>query len=120
MVVHHNLTMVGYGDEYQNTPAGRVTAAFTVIFGLGVSGSFISVIGGTFLQAHGGSSAIRISPTCRERLMKHNLEQSENVNELARAKTVERFVADANSPAMPKQFAIRRFSKASGTSRLVS
>jgi voltage-gated potassium channel len=37
------LTTVGYGDKYPITPAGRVAATVTVVFGLGVFGTFISV-----------------------------------------------------------------------------
>jgi voltage-gated potassium channel len=56
------LTTVGYGDKYPITTAGRITATFTVVFGLGVFGTFISVIGGAFLQTRGVAKSIRISP----------------------------------------------------------
>jgi voltage-gated potassium channel len=44
------LTTVGYGDKYPVTAGGRITATMTVVFGLGVFGTFISLIGKSFMH----------------------------------------------------------------------
>lgn len=44
------LTTVGYGDRYPITVTGKVTASVTLLIGLGVFGSFISLIGNSFLE----------------------------------------------------------------------
>jgi voltage-gated potassium channel len=44
------LTTVGYGDKFPITAAGRVIASVTVVFGLGVFGTFVSLIGGAFVS----------------------------------------------------------------------
>ncbi len=44
------LTTVGYGDAYPVTNMGRVVATVTVVFGLGIFGTFISLIGSSFLM----------------------------------------------------------------------
>src|SRR5664280_1363603 len=89
------LTTVGYGDKYPITSAGRVTATFTVVFGLGVFGTFISVIGGAFLQAHGTTTTIRVSRSCRNRLAELVLAKGNEVSDLSIGYTIERIVEDA-------------------------
>lgn len=44
------LTTVGYGDAYPITDLGRIVAGITVVLGLGVFGTFISLIGGAFIN----------------------------------------------------------------------
>jgi len=43
------LTTVGYGDLYPVTGAGRIVAVITMIVGIGVLGTFLSLIGSSFL-----------------------------------------------------------------------
>jgi voltage-gated potassium channel len=45
------LSTVGYGDVYPETQAGRVVAAFTMMAGLGIFGTFISLVGSAFITA---------------------------------------------------------------------
>lgn len=89
------LTTVGYGDKFPITAAGRVTATFTVVFGLGVFGTFISLIGGAFLDSHGGTSTVRISQQCHSLLSLMILGKGEVVNDLTLTATVEHLVKDA-------------------------
>ena len=44
------LTTVGYGDKVPVTAGGRCTAAFMMIAGMGLFGTFISLIGGAFVE----------------------------------------------------------------------
>jgi hypothetical protein len=44
------LTTVGYGDKFPVTESGRFIATLTVIFGLGVFGTFISLVGSAFIS----------------------------------------------------------------------
>jgi voltage-gated potassium channel len=44
------LTTVGYGDLYPVTLGGRVIAIITMIVGIGIFGTFISLIGSSFLS----------------------------------------------------------------------
>ena len=44
------LTTVGYGDIYPITAGGRVIAVATMIVGIGIFGTFISLIGSSFLS----------------------------------------------------------------------
>lgn len=44
------LTTVGYGDKVPVTTAGRIVASMTMLAGLGLFGTFISLIGGAFLE----------------------------------------------------------------------
>jgi voltage-gated potassium channel len=62
------LTTVGYGDKYPITAAGRIAATLTVVFGLGIFGTFISIIGGAFMQTQRSSSTLRVSQECYNRL----------------------------------------------------
>jgi voltage-gated potassium channel len=43
------LTTVGYGDSYPITGAGRFIAVVTMLLGIGILGTFISLVGGSFL-----------------------------------------------------------------------
>jgi voltage-gated potassium channel len=43
------MTTVGYGDAYPVTGAGRAVAVATMLVGIGVLGTFISLIGSSFL-----------------------------------------------------------------------
>lgn len=43
------LTTVGYGDSFPVTGVGRFVAVVTMLVGIGVLGTFISLIGGSFL-----------------------------------------------------------------------
>ena len=44
------LTTVGYGDMYPVTTTGKLTACVTLLIGLGVFGSFISLLGGSYIS----------------------------------------------------------------------
>ncbi|MCS7023066.1 MAG: potassium channel family protein [Gemmataceae bacterium] len=44
------ITTVGYGDKVPITPAGRVTAAILMLGGLGLFGTFVSLIGSAFVE----------------------------------------------------------------------
>ena len=43
------LTTVGYGDLYPISGGGRIVAAMTMLFGIGIFGTFISLVGSSFL-----------------------------------------------------------------------
>jgi voltage-gated potassium channel len=43
------LTTVGYGDLYPITMGGRIIAILTMIVGIGIFGTFISLVGSSFL-----------------------------------------------------------------------
>ena len=45
------LTTVGYGDIYPITMPGRVVAVGTMLVGIGVLGTFISLVGSSFLTS---------------------------------------------------------------------
>jgi voltage-gated potassium channel len=51
------LTTVGYGDKVPITPGGRTVAVFLMIAGLGLFGTFVSLIGGAFLEELRSSAA---------------------------------------------------------------
>ena len=44
------LTTVGYGDVFPVTAGGRVIAMITMVLGIGIFGTFISLIGSSFLS----------------------------------------------------------------------
>ncbi|MBA2226711.1 ion transporter [Thermogemmata fonticola] len=44
------LTTVGYGDKVPVTPLGKLTAAALMLGGLGLFGTFVSLIGGAFVE----------------------------------------------------------------------
>ncbi len=53
------LTTVGYGDLYPVTAAGRLVAVITMLVGIGVLGTFLSLIGSSFLSTmRDGDTAI--------------------------------------------------------------
>lgn len=66
------LTTVGYGDKVPITLAGRLTACVTLFLGLGLFGSFVSLIGGAFAatlnENRDRQQAIRLSPETSRRL----------------------------------------------------
>lgn len=47
------LTSVGYGDIHPLTTAGRVVCGITAVFGIGLHGLFIGVMGAAFMRAFG-------------------------------------------------------------------
>ncbi len=57
------LTTVGYGDYYPVTAAGRLVAAVTMLIGIGILGTFFSLLGSSLLanmraeQSHGEEAA---------------------------------------------------------------
>ena len=51
------LTTVGYGDLYPITAAGRIVAVFTMLVGIGVLGTFLSLVGSSFLTTMRGEDA---------------------------------------------------------------
>jgi voltage-gated potassium channel len=53
------LTTVGYGDLYPVTAGGRLVAAFTMVLGIGIFGTFISLIGGSFISTMRDEEASR-------------------------------------------------------------
>lgn len=46
------LTTIGYGDVYPVTTAGRTCATVTIIFGVGIFGTFISLMGSGLVQVY--------------------------------------------------------------------
>jgi voltage-gated potassium channel len=65
------LTTVGYGDIYPITVTGRITATVTLLLGLGIFGSFISLIGGAFMSTIREETRVkemRISPHTADRI----------------------------------------------------
>jgi voltage-gated potassium channel len=53
------LTTVGYGDKYPITFTGRLTACITMIVGLGLFGSFISIMGSSFISTIKEKNAVK-------------------------------------------------------------
>jgi voltage-gated potassium channel len=51
------LTTVGYGDLYPVTAAGRAVAMVTMLVGIGVLGTFISLVGSSLLMVMRGEDA---------------------------------------------------------------
>jgi voltage-gated potassium channel len=51
------LTTIGYGDKFPITAAGRLIAIGTLLMGLGVFGTFVSVVGSAFVKNLRGRSA---------------------------------------------------------------
>jgi voltage-gated potassium channel len=47
------LTTVGYGDSYPITAAGRAVAVVTMLVGIGILGTFISLVGSSFFATMG-------------------------------------------------------------------
>jgi voltage-gated potassium channel len=44
------LTTVGYGDVFPVTMSGRIVAIVTLIVGMGIFGTFLSLIGSAFIS----------------------------------------------------------------------
>jgi voltage-gated potassium channel len=64
------LTTVGYGDMFPITPGGRITAVLTLIMGLGIFGTFLSLVGSAFLETlQEKSKTIHISETAQHTLI---------------------------------------------------
>jgi voltage-gated potassium channel len=53
------LTTVGYGDVYPVTLGGRLIAIVTMVVGIGIFGTFISLIGSSFLTTMREEEATR-------------------------------------------------------------
>lgn len=64
-----SLTTVGYGDKFPITESGRIVTAITLIFGLGVFGTFLSLIGSAFIQTMQENSSICILPRTQNKLI---------------------------------------------------
>ena len=65
------LSTVGYGDKYPITATGKLVAAVTLLVGLGIFGSFISVVGGAFvftIHEQKGLQGMRLSERTSGRL----------------------------------------------------
>lgn len=62
------LTTVGYGDMFPITMGGRLTALATLVVGLGIFGTFLSLIGSAFMSTFAEKEAINISLTAQETL----------------------------------------------------
>jgi voltage-gated potassium channel len=59
------MTTVGYGDLYPVTGLGRAVAVVTMLVGIGLLGTFISLVGSSFLAARPGAA----EPTADEPVM---------------------------------------------------
>jgi len=57
------LTTVGYGDSFPITGAGRAVAVVTMLVGTGILGTFISLVGGSFLATMGKNEPAADLPT---------------------------------------------------------
>jgi len=62
------LTTVGYGDKFPITEAGRITAIITLVFGLGVFGTFLSLIGSAFINTMQEKMNLRVWEKTQEKL----------------------------------------------------
>ena len=65
------LTTVGYGDAYPITDLGRLVATVTVIFGLGIFGTFISLIGSSFMMAMQEEGTTTVPRAAYDKLKAH-------------------------------------------------
>lgn len=63
------LTTVGYGDKYPVTLGGRLTAVGTLVLGLGIFGTFLSLIGNAFMETLRSRTTITLSETARQTLI---------------------------------------------------
>jgi voltage-gated potassium channel len=66
------LTTVGYGDVYPVTLTGRIAATVTLFAGLGIFGSFVSLLGGSFMltvQENKDLQGMRLSRHAQEHLV---------------------------------------------------
>jgi len=62
------LTTVGYGDMYPVTLGGRITALVTLALGLGIFGTFLSLIGSAFMSTFAEKQMISVSGTTQHSL----------------------------------------------------
>ncbi len=63
------LTTVGYGDKYPVTMGGRLVAVGTLVVGLGIFGTFLSLIGSAFMETLQTKTTITLSETARQTLI---------------------------------------------------
>jgi len=64
------LTTVGYGDMFPVTVGGRITAVLTLVVGLGIFGTFLSLIGSAFIATiQEKNQTISISETAQHTLI---------------------------------------------------
>jgi voltage-gated potassium channel len=75
------LTTVGYGDKYPVTEFGRIVATITLVLGLGVFGTFLSLIGSAFVKTIQEKLNVRVWDTTHERLAVICKERGEPIHE---------------------------------------
>lgn len=63
------LTTVGYGDKYPITVGGRITAVVTLVVGLGIFGTFLSLIGSAFIDTLQSKNTISLTESARHTLV---------------------------------------------------
>lgn len=63
------LTTVGYGDKYPITIGGRLVAVGTLVIGLGIFGTFLSLIGSAFMETLQSKTRIFLSESARQNLI---------------------------------------------------
>lgn len=63
------LTTVGYGDMYPVTIGGQITAVVTLVIGLGIFGTFLSLIGSAFMETLQSKNLICLSETAQHTLI---------------------------------------------------
>ena len=63
------LTTVGYGDMYPITIGGKITAIVTLVIGLGIFGTFLSLIGSAFMETLQSKTSISLSETAQHTLI---------------------------------------------------
>lgn len=71
------LTTVGYGDKYPVTLGGRLTAIGTLVLGLGIFGTFLSLIGSAFMETMQSKTVVTLSETARRTLI--GIQQTRNL-----------------------------------------
>jgi voltage-gated potassium channel len=62
------ITTVGYGDAYPLSMAGRVTAVFVMLAGIGIIGSLASILASVLVPQPGGEEAARDDGVIRAEL----------------------------------------------------
>lgn len=71
------LTTVGYGDKYPITMGGRIVATITLTVGLGIFGTFLSLIGSAFISTFQERQTVSVSQSTQQMLMR--LQQRRNL-----------------------------------------